>query len=81
MNSNDIFKLLDCVIFQCKPRCTLTDAQQGMLADVLEGEAEEENDIISDFISRYTGNYFRGGSKTKEAIKMGKMEMTICTLP
>ncbi len=42
MNSNDIFKLLDCVIFQCKPGCTLTDARQGMLTDVLEGEAEEE---------------------------------------
>ena len=46
---------MDCVIFQCKPGCTLTDAQQGMLADVLEGEAEEENDIISGFISRYLG--------------------------
>ena len=46
---------MDCVIFQCKPGYTLTDAQQGMLADVLEGEAEEENDIISGFISRYLG--------------------------
>ncbi len=46
---------MDCVIFQCKPGCTLTDAQQGMLADVLEGGAEEENDIISGFISRYLG--------------------------
>ena len=46
---------MDCVIFQCKPGYTLTDAQQGMLADVLEGGAEEENDIISGFISRYLG--------------------------
>ncbi len=46
---------MDCVRFQCKPGYNLTDAQQGMLADVLEGEAEEENDIISGFISRYLG--------------------------
>ena len=46
---------MDCVIFQCKPGCTLTDAQQGMLADALEGEAEEENDTVIGFISRYMG--------------------------
>lgn len=44
---------MDCVIFQCKPGYTLTDAQKSMLADIFEGE--EENDVVSSFISDYMG--------------------------
>lgn len=46
---------MDCVIFQCKPGYTLSDTQRDMLADALEGESEEEAEIISGFVSDYMG--------------------------
>ncbi|MBD5486697.1 MAG: hypothetical protein HDR18_14460 [Lachnospiraceae bacterium] len=46
---------MDCVIFRCKSGYTLSDAQRGMLADVFEGEEDEETGIISGFIEDYMG--------------------------
>lgn len=47
---------MDCVIFRCKPGCTLPAARQDMLADIFEGEREDESGEISSFISYYIGD-------------------------
>ncbi len=112
MDSNDIFKLLDCVgratarklpeIVEPLPVCgkTLSNA----LAAVRQGdctvtlysydsydsyEEDHVDDVSNDpgngvmwhnsVFDRYTGNYFRGGSKTKEAIKMGDVYCDVRT--
>lgn len=45
---------MDCVIFRCRSGYTLSEEQQGMLADVFAG-GEDETGAVADFIDTYMG--------------------------